>query len=288
MLINLITGWQWPGERPVSYGWYHLMWVGIMIVATILLVKFVATKHDKRKDNIVIFSFGLFLVLIEIYKQIFYFLDAGYYQWHAFPFQFCSVPMLVAFIAPLLKEGKVKEALYKFIAFFGLLAGLAVMTYPGNCFGTDYVVILIHTMIWHSSMVIMGVYLLVSRGYGKNYIKDIIPGFIVFAIIVAIAFIGNIVGYKLYFSNPELNVHGQSLNMFYISPYDTCSLPILSVIQTKVPYVVFFMCYLLAFLIGISILWSATRGVIAIKAAITNAKQKAKDKEMVDNIEKAE
>ena len=39
-----------------------------------------------------------------------YTLDAGYYQWHAFPFQFCSVPMFVAFIAPLLKDGKVKRA----------------------------------------------------------------------------------------------------------------------------------------------------------------------------------
>ena len=48
------------------------------------------------------------------------------------------------------------------------------------------------------------------------------------------------------------------------------------------------MCYLLAFLIGISILWSAARGVSAIKAAIANAKQKAKDKEMVDNNEKAD
>lgn len=280
MLINLITGWKWPfEERPAPYGWYHLMWLGIMIIVTVLLVKFVATKHDKRKDNYVVFSIGLLLVIIETYKQIFYTLDAGYYQWYAFPFQFCSVPMMVAFIAPLLKEGKVKEALYKFLAFFGLLAGAAVMAYPGDCFSTSYVTILIHTMIWHASMVIMGIYLLASRGYGKNILKEVIPGFIVFAIIVVIALVGNILSYNLFFNNPELNVHGQSLNMFYISPYYQCSLPILSIIYTKVPYVVFFLCYLLAFLLGISFVWLVTRAINAIRLAIAKSKAKQESKE---------
>ena len=273
MLINLVTNWLWPGERPVSYGWYHLMWVAIMIIVTIILCKFVASKHDRKKDNVVIFTIGTILMIAEIYKQIFYTLDAGYYQWHAFPYQFCSVPMFVAFFAPLLKEGKVKEALYKFLAFFGLIAGLAVMTYPGDCFGISYVTILIHTMLWHSSMVVMGIYLQRSRNYTDNYFKDLFPGFIVFLVIVAFALIGNIVSYKLYFST-ELNVYGQSLNMFYISPYYNCSLPILSIIYLKVPYLVFLFCYFLAFFLGISAIWGSVRLIRLIGASLAQTSKK--------------
>lgn len=275
MMENLITDWKWPGERPTSFGWYHLMWLAIMIVVTIVLCMTLAKKHNKKKDDIVIFSFGFMLIALEIYKQIFYTLDAGYYQWHAFPFQFCSVPMFVAFIAPLLKDGKVKDAMYKFLAYFGLLAGLAVMTYPGNCFATSYVTILIHTMIWHSSMVIMGIYLHVSKQYGKNILKEVIPGFIVFSVILLIAFSANMIGYHAWFKNPDLNVFGQQLNLFYISPYYSCSLPILSNIKEHVPYVVFLGSYLLAFFLGVTIIFGIFKGIRMIKLTSLNMKRKS-------------
>lgn len=258
---ELHTGWELKGELFSNYGWYHLMWLGIMVVTTVLLCIFFARKHNKKIDDRVIFSIGTLLLVIEIYKQIFYTIDAGHYQWYAFPFQFCSVPMYVAFIAPLIKKESVKEAMYKFLAFFGFLAGFAVMLYPDSCLHTRFITILIHTMLWHTSMVVMGAYLIVSRGYGKNIIKDVLPGSIVFAIILVVAVVANIVAYKSYFGIPEKNIYNDTFFLMYISPYYSCPLPILSSIKEQVPYIVFLLAYLMAFVVGISVMWLFVFGI---------------------------
>ena len=96
--MAVITNWIWPWERPTNYGWYHILWLIIMIILCVFFSLKFGRKHDEKIDNKVIFGIGLFLVIIELYKQIFYTLDAHRYQWYAFPFQFCSVPMYVALI----------------------------------------------------------------------------------------------------------------------------------------------------------------------------------------------
>ena len=65
---DLITDWEWVGELPKSYGWFHLVWLIIMILACVASVYFLARKHNKKVDDVFIFSLGSFLVLIEIYK----------------------------------------------------------------------------------------------------------------------------------------------------------------------------------------------------------------------------
>ena len=275
---DLKTNWELKGELFSNYGWYHLMWLGIMIVATIVLTLVFARKHNKKVDDRVIFSIGALLLEIEIYKQVFYTIDAGHYQWYAFPFQFCSVPMYVAFIAPLIKNEKVKEAMYKFLAFFGLLAGLAVMLYPDTCLNTRYISILIHTMLWHSSMVVMGVYLVVARKYGQNIFKEVLPGSIVFVIILAIAIIANIIAYKTYFGIPEKNIYNDTFFLMYVSPYYDSPLPILSNIKASVPYPIFMLSYIMAFVVGIAFLWLIVYGIRQLCLALSKKKEHIKEK----------
>ncbi|MBO4666686.1 MAG: YwaF family protein [Bacilli bacterium] len=267
-LYEVKTGWK-VETRPGNYGWYHIMWLFIMVIVTFLLTYFYGRKHDKKTDDRVVLSIGLLLFVIELYKQIFYWLEAGYYRWYAFPFQFCSIPMFIALIAPHLKEGKVKDAMYKFLGFFGFLAGFAVMVFPGSCFSTDYITILIHTMLWHASIVVLGFYVIYSKEYGKNFLKEVLPGTIIYALLVLFAVIVNIVGYKLYFGTPN-NVHGETLFFLYLSPYYGCPFPILGTLKEQVPYIVFLICYVLAFAIGISIVWCATLGIR--KLALRNKK----------------
>ena len=258
-LYEVKTGWT-VATRPGNYGWYHIMWLCIMVLATFLVCYFFGRKHDKKTDDRVVLTIGLLLFVIELYKQIFYYLEAGWYRWYAFPFQFCSIPMFIALIAPWLKEGKVKDAMYKFLGFFGFLAGFAVMVFPGSCFYTDYLTILINTMLWHTSMVVMGFYVIYAKEYGKNPLKEVIPGTIIYAGLVLFAVIVNIVGYKLYFGTPK-NIHGESLFFLYISPYYGCPFPILGTLKEQVPYVVFLILYILAFALGITIVWCATFGI---------------------------
>ena len=257
---NLITDWQWLENAPTNYGWYHLMWIGIMIVACVLSSLFLAKKHDKTIDDKFIFSIGSMLIIIEIYKQVFLTLEAGHYQWYQFPFQFCSVPMYVAFISPLIKNEKLKNAMYLFLSSFGLLAGIAVMAYPDTVFHTSYITILVHTMIWHSSMVVMGVYLLVSRRFGKN-IKELIPAIVIFIIIVLVAVVANVVAYETYFKFPEKNIYDESFYLLYISPYYSNPFPILNDIKEVAPYPVFLATYVLAFSLGVTLLWLAIIGI---------------------------
>lgn len=276
IIVLVITDWKWPWSQPVSYGWYHIVWLIIMIAVSVILCLTLAKKHDKAIDNKVIFIFGVLLVAIELYKQIFFTLDEGHYQWYAFPFQFCSVPMYFAFIAPLIKKEKIQDAMYKFIAIYGLLAGLAVMAYPGTCFHTDYVTILLHTMIWHASMVIMGIYLIVSRRYCSNIkdiTKEVMPATIIFSGLVIFALLVNIIGYKLYFGTDK-NIYNDTLYLMYISPYYSNPFPILGAIKEKVPYVVFFLLYLACFAVGISVLWLGIFGIRKLTSLINNKPKK--------------
>ena len=272
---GLITDWKWIEGHPETFGWYHFMWLGIMVLACFLLSYFLGRKHNSKTDDKVIFGFGIFLLLIETYKQIFSTLEAGHFQWYMFPFQFCSVPMYVAVIAPLIKREKVKDAMYKFLAYFGLTAGLAVMVYPESCLYTPYVTILIHTMAWHCSMVIMGVYLIVAKGYGKNFLNEVMPAAMVYSVFFGMAFWGNIIMYHAFFNTPLAN--GESCNFFYISPYYRSTLPILSTIWGIVEtsmwlYPVFVLAYIAAFLIGISAIFGGVRLIVYLSKKPRNKK----------------
>ena len=180
--------------------------------------------------------------------------------------------MYIALIAPFLKEGKVKDAMYKFLGFFGFLAGFAVMMYPDSCFGTNYITILIHTMVWHSSMVVMGFYVIFSKQYGKNILKEVIPGTIIYTILVIIAALANIIAYKTYFGTPK-NIHNETFYLLYISPYYDCPLPILGTLKEQVPYPVFLLLYVTAFALGISILWCAVFGIRKLVEKINKKKE---------------
>ncbi len=257
---DLVTDWKWVNNSPTNYSWFHLMWIMIMILVCVLSSLFIAKKNDKKIDDKFVFSIGLILLIAELYKQVFLTLEEGHYQWYQFPFQFCSIPMYVAFVAPLIKNEKIKDAMYIFLSSYGLLAGMSVMVYPDTVFHTEYITLLIHTMLWHSSMVVMGIYLVVARKYGKKY-KELIPASIIFIIIVMIAVIANIVGYEIYFKFPERNIYDESFFLLYVSPYYPTPLPVLSNIKEIVPYPVFLLSYILFFSLGVLILWSALIGI---------------------------
>ena len=269
--INSLYNWLWPEDGgPAVFGWYHIMWLAIMFLCCGLSIYFFARKHNDKTDKKFIFSIGAILIGIEIFKQIFKIVDQGYYDWDDIPFQFCSVPMYFAFATIFIKNKKIKETFYKFLASFGFLAGLAVMAFPDTVFNTQYIVMLIHTMIWHSSMVVMGVYLIVSRGYGKN-IKELISPCIVFTSVVIFALVANFVAQGIYFGNPNVDYHGD-FNLFYISPYYGNPIPILGDIKEAVIFPLFFIVYLLAFFIGVGIVWAIIMGIRKL-ISLKNKKQ---------------
>lgn len=248
LLTKLITGWEFK-ETPKMYGTFHLICFAIMIILCVTFAIIGKKNHQiDKKIDLTVFLFGAFFILIEIYKQVFYTIEAGHYQWYAFPFQFCSVPMYVAFISPLIKNRKVKDYAYRFLIYFGLLAGLLVMLYPGDVF-TKKITISIHSMLWHGGMVVLGTFLMFSKNFGHSYL-DLLKSSVVYTMFVAIALVLNVVMYNLIFKETS-----DTFNMFFISPYYQSHIIILGDIQAKYGFFVHLICYIIAFNLGASVMF---------------------------------
>ena len=235
---------------PVSYGGFHIVSLILIASITVAICKLSKDKDEKTERKIA-FWFWIVILSLEIYKQLNYsisFEDGNFvwdYRWYIFPFQFCSSPLYVLPLVAFLPSGKVREALVAFLATFSLFAGLAVCIYPNDVY-VETLGIDIQTTIHHGSQVILGIFFalkrlpLVTLNRKKNYLLGAVSVFSAFA---GVAMLLNIAGYHL------LNAFGidETFNMFFISPYFDCTLPILSLIDDLIPYPVFLILYLLGF-----------------------------------------
>ena len=220
-------------KTPQMYGWFHLLFFALSIILGVwLCLKF--KKPDDKTVKRIIFIITTITIVLEIYKQINYtFTYNGEeilsdFQWYAFPFQFCSMPMYVGLLASIVKKGKVYDALCAFLATFAVFAGVCVMLYPAQVFiGT--IGINIQTMICHGSMISIGIFLLGS-GYVKSEHKTIFSAIPVFACCVIGAMVMNEIAYR------SGLLESETFNMFFISPYCEPSLPVYSIVQGVVPF----------------------------------------------------
>lgn len=241
---------------PDLYGWFHLLFFALAIIAGIVLIKKVKASDVKKVRNVLLVT-SVACIILEIYKQFNY--TFGFdgikitadYQWYAFPFQFCSTPMYIGLLAGLIKNEKIHSALCAYLATFALFAGLCVMFYPGDVF-VDTIGINIQTMICHGSMVSLGIFLLGS-GYVKSEHKTLFKGALVFAICVCIAMIMNEIAH---FSGLE-----ETFNMFFISPHEAPSLPVYSIVQQFVPFPLCTIIYIGAFTLASYIILLISMGI---------------------------
>ena len=235
-------------NTPNNYGWFHLMWISIILITTILLCLYFKDAKKETFNKIILVGW-IFIVTLEIYKQInFAFnLDNGIvsweYSWYAFPFQFCSTPLYLLPFIIFLNDGKLKDSFLAYMATFSFFGGLVVFIYPNDVF-ISTIGINIQTMIHHGLQIVFGVFIVVynrNRFNFKFYLKAI-P---LFAIMISIALILNII---IYHAFTNLNID-DTFNMFYISPYFECTLPILSSVYKVMPYSIFLFIYILGFVL---------------------------------------
>ncbi len=246
--------------KPTPYGVFHLVSFAITIILAGVLCYFVIRNRRNGKSNdkfvrICVLTYAIVCIILEIYKQLNYSFDSTTgewsYQWYAFPFQFCSTPMYVALIAGCLKKCEFQKYLYAYIGTFVVFAGLCVMFYPDSVF-TSTIGINIQTMVCHGGMIVIGVVVLASGVIDMEW-KTILKAMAVFAVLVSVALIMNII----------FNSTGNTanFNMFYISPYKNCSLAILSDIQKVVPYIVFLFVYIFGFSLAAFIIFAIAKGI---------------------------
>ena len=230
-------------NEPSMYGWFHIMFL-IFLISSIFIVKLKFSHLDNKKIKRVLLVSSTICLLLEFYKQLnFSFNSTTHlwdYQWYAFPFQFCSMPMYIGLIAGLTKKEKLEKACYTFLASYGLLGGILVMLYPSTVF-IDTIGINIQTMVHHGLMVFMGCLLFINNKVTYDF-NSLLLGIKVFVTCVLIALIIDISTYYIGINN--------GLEMFFISPFHTSSLPVFNIIYEKVNYFIFLFIYIGIFSLG--------------------------------------
>lgn len=259
--MSVFLDWTWgdidAGDvGPGMFSWFHFLWLGIMVLFCVALAVLFGRKHDAKTDRKVVGVLAGTLLLGEVFKQLFWYEFYQYYRWEIFPFQFCSVPIYVSLFATFAPWEKVREICYRFLAFFGIIGGLAVMFVPSAVLYTYFVPISLHSMIWHSILVGLGVYLIVSRGYGKK-LSELVTPFLMFLGFVCMAIIGNVLVYKLHLGT-EACQPGDNLSMFYLSPYYPTQFPMLGAVQ-EFSYPLFVLCYVAIFTCFSLIVWGTAK-----------------------------
>lgn len=243
-LVELLEFLDEDMEQPGLYGWFHWLWLFLTVGGTILLCHFFKDGTAQQVIRVV-FGIAVAVTVLEIYKQINYTFQVrdgvieADYQWYAFPFQFCSMPMYVGLLAGIFRKGKLHHALCAFLATYSVFAGVCVMLYPVSVF-ISTIGINIQTMFCHGTMICVGIYLLYV-GYVRIEHKTILKAIPVFAAGVIAASVMNEIAHATGLLERE------EFNMFFISPYCDPSLPVYSLVQAIVPFPWCLIIYILAF-----------------------------------------
>lgn len=244
--------------RPVPFGLFHLGSLAVILCLFVLMVVF-RRRLPRGEGNLRrgLMIFGIGLLLLEIGKQITYSYNpaSGWaYNWDRFPFQFCSTPIYVALVAMCLPDGKVRRALLAFLATYSPVAGCAVLFYPAADVFHEIVFLNIHTMLWHGSMLLFGLYLWLTETVTPS-VRTALTAAAVYLPMPIIALILNEAELATGFAG------AYTFNMFYIARDGYCMIPVLSWFQQHTPYPVFLAAYVLTLGVG-GALVTAGMGII--------------------------
>lgn len=236
-------------KEPVSWGWFHLMWIGLTVLSIIVLY-LRKSKYGEKQLKTVLFTYGIVALVLELTKQIIWSFNyepitnlvTWDYQWYAAPFQLCTTPIYVSLICTFLKNNKLRKSLLSYMSFITILGGLMTILMPDSCF-VETIEVNIHTMWLHCGSFVVSIYLLMN-GEVELKLHNLKTAFYTFLVAVSIALLLNIGVYNLGILNEE------TFDMFYISPYFISSLPIYDIIQSKVPYIIFLLSYISSIILG--------------------------------------
>ncbi len=233
---------------PPMYGTFHLVSFAIVILLSVLACVFLRNMKDKPM-RVMLFICWMVILGLEVLDQFVdgtTVLESGVfefsYQWYRFPFQLCSTALWILPLIILIPEGKIRDGLIGYMTLFSFFGGVAVMFFPSTVFTND-VITCVHTMVHHGMQVVLGVFF-ISHERKKYNLRYFAGGVISFLVLLGIASVLNEVAHELFAAFGA----SHEFNMFYISPYYKCTLPVLSVIYDLVPYPVFFIIYCLGFI----------------------------------------
>ena len=232
--------WQMP--TPTAYGWFHL---GFILFAAFILAFLLCRSKKKGTHSIqkVVLGIGIFTLLMELYKQGYLLSNFSYYSFNEFPLHYCSMIIYASLIGGLAKNKKVQQRMFDFIALFLAVPAVSVLIYPGGVFST-HVLLNLHTMIWHSSMVVCSLYVLLVypiRPAWKRFFKTM--GF--FILLCGVILLINTFTYHVRFL-PQ----NQATHFFFIGPYLFYQHPVIQWAVSTGGFPLYLLLYLATFSFG--------------------------------------
>lgn len=256
-----------PENPPVAFGSFHLIWLGTAIVLTtgsvFLGIRTAKTKGSApRARDAVLFFGGLLLLLSEIWKQLYtcFVVSGGVYDFGAFPFQFCTLPMAAALIASLMPEGNPKRGLIAFLPLYGSIGGIAVLCYPAL---PEDLALACHSMFWHTALLMLGGYLMAVDAIGKQFVTEWLPGGVILTA-------GIVVSVLLNEALEPMTAHSpRPINLFYLSRRIPSHYIVIGDAQRAFGWWAGVLAYWLLFLTGAVLLWCA--GALGLRIARSRA-----------------
>lgn len=233
-------------EAQGPFGWFHIMMLSLTIVSTVILCIKQRNCSDRQFRKILLIIW-VTLMLFEGYKQLvspFSSVDGQAvweYNLNDIPYQFCSSILYCLPPIIFLREGRVRDAFMAFSVTFVFLAGFMVMVYPDQLKDDRAIGICIQTMVHHGAQVLVGAFVAVRERERLSKIF-FFKGLAVFGGFIAVALILNAA------LSPEA-IGGGVINFFYVSPYHSCPLPILSEVRKALPWVAFLFIYIVGFIL---------------------------------------
>jgi hypothetical protein len=111
-------------------------------------------------------------------------------------------------------------------------------------------------MIHHGVQVFFGTYLAFRYKHLLTF-KHLVRATGIFVILCGIAMAINQASFELF---PSFGI-SEEMNMFFISPYHPCTLPVLSMIYPLVPYPVFLCIYVFGFMLCAGLVMFIMKGI---------------------------
>ena len=223
-------------EKLPAYGWIHLSYfiVGVLVC---ILIAYLLRKKSIKTMNWILFGLGIFLIVTEIYKQLFYtyYIGQGAYQYWIFPFQLCSIPMYFCLLLPFIKNEKIRNAMYIFLISYNFLGGFISFLEPSGLIH-EWLFLTVHAFLWHMILVLVGL-IIGLNNHLKFSFKEFKSNIILFICLCIIAFIINILFW------------GKDVNMFFVGP-KISSIIVFETIATKFGWYINTPIYMLALTIG--------------------------------------
>ena len=218
---------SWRTTAPPIGSFIHIYAAIVTIGAAFFFaVKFSYSTEKKRMH--ILTGMGWVLLIMELYKQFFYFyiVNDGAFDWWFFPFQLCSVPMYMCILLPFVSK-KLQTTFLTFMTGFTFVSALAALIYPEDML-RSYISLTAHGFIWHGILLFISLLIAIS-GMADLSIKGFGRSVVLFLVLCAAAVLINVLAEPLAQSGA---VPDSYPNMFYLSPYHPSDQPFVGRIES--------------------------------------------------------